>query len=50
MTIEIRYAKIGDYPRISGFLDQYWERDYIYVRNPKLFDWTFGRNELWHQE
>ena len=50
MTIEIRYAKIGDYPRISGFLDQYWERDYIYVRKPKLFDWTFGRNELWHQE
>jgi GNAT superfamily N-acetyltransferase len=50
MTIELHYATTEDYPKISKFLDQYWERDYIYVRKPELFDWTFGRNELWNQE
>lgn len=50
MTPELRYARFEDYPRISGFLDQYWERDYIYVRSPELFNWTFGRSELWDQD
>lgn len=50
MTIELRYAKFADYPRISGFLDRYWERDYIYVRKPELFNWTFGRSELWDHD
>ena len=50
MTIELRYAKFADYPRISGFLDRYWERDYIYVRKPELFNWTFGRSDLWDHD
>ena len=49
MAIDFRYAQFSDYPRISTFLDQHWEKDYIYVRMPKLFDWTFGRADLWDQ-
>ena len=49
MTIGLRYAQFGDFPRIGNFLDQYWQKDYVYVRHPDLFDWTFSR-DLWDQE
>jgi hypothetical protein len=47
MTVEFRYAERGDYPGISRFLDTYWAKDHAYVRFPQLFDWTFGRRNLW---
>lgn len=47
MAIEFRYAQFSDYPRISRFFDQHWEKNYIYVRVPELFNWTFGRTDLW---
>ena len=50
MTIRLRYAKLGDFPRIRNFLDQHWQKDYVYVRQPELFDWTFSRADLWDQE
>jgi GNAT superfamily N-acetyltransferase len=50
MTIGLRYAQFSDFPRISSFLDQYWQKDYVYVRHPDLFDWTFSRPDLWDQE
>jgi hypothetical protein len=50
MAIELRYAQFQDYSRISKFLDQFWAKDYIYVRNRELFDWTFGRHDLWDRE
>ena len=50
MTIGLRYAQFGDFPRIRNFLDQHWQKDYVYVRQPELFDWTFGRADLWDQE
>ncbi len=50
MTAELRYAQFADFSRICKFLDQYWERNYIYVRKPELFKWTFGRTDLWDQE
>ena len=50
MAIEFRYAQFSDFPRISTFLDQYWEKNYVYVRMPELFNWTFGRADLWDQK
>ena len=50
MTIDLRYAQFGDFPRIRNFLDQHWQKDYVYVRQPELFGWTFGRADLWDQE
>jgi GNAT superfamily N-acetyltransferase len=50
MTIGLRYAQFGDFPGISNFLDQHWRKDYVYARLPDLFDWTFGRADLWDQE
>ena len=50
MTINLRYAQFGDFPRIRNFLDQYWQKDYVYVRQPELFGWTFGRADVWDQE
>jgi len=47
MSLGIRYAQLDDYPRLSAFLDTYWARDHVYVRQRSLFDWTFGRRELW---
>lgn len=50
MTIEFRYAKLGEYHRISAFIDAYWAKDHVYVRMPQLFEWTFRRCHLWDQE
>ncbi len=50
MTIGLRYAQFGDFPRICNFLDQHWQKDYVYVRQPDLFDWTFRRADVWDQE
>src|SRR5262245_9691643 len=50
MTIGLRYAEFGDFPRICKFLDQHWQKDYVYVRRPELFDWTFGRSDLWDRD
>ena len=47
MTVEFRYARFGEYSRIREFLDEYWAKDHVYVRMPRLFDWTFGRRALW---
>jgi hypothetical protein len=50
MAIDIRYAAFNDYSRISEFLDRHWAKNYIYVRGPKLFEWTFNRRDLWDRE
>ena len=47
MSLEVRYAQLDDYPRLSTFLDTYWAKDHVYVRQRSLFDWTFGRRDLW---
>lgn len=50
MSLTVRYAQAEDYPRISTFLDTHWAKGHVYVRLPQLFDWTFGRRNLWDQE
>ncbi|MGE3539060.1 MAG: GNAT family N-acetyltransferase [Candidatus Tectimicrobiota bacterium] len=47
MSLDLRYAYDDDYPQLSAFLDTYWGKDHVYVRQKALFDWTFGRRELW---
>jgi hypothetical protein len=49
MAIEFRYAEVGEYQRISQFLDRYWAKNHVYVREVELFEWTFGRGSLWDQ-
>lgn len=48
--VELRYADNNEYLRIRQFLVEHWSTDNIYVREPKLFDWTFGRRNLWDRE
>jgi hypothetical protein len=50
MSVEIRYARYRDYGRISNFLDKFWQQDHIYCRKPELFDWAFGRRDLWNDD
>ena len=50
MTVEFRYARFGEDSRIREFLDEYWARNHVYVRIPRLFDWTFGRQALWDHD
>ena len=50
MTVEFRYARFGEDSRIREFLDEYWARNHVYVRMPRLFDWTFGRKALWDHD
>ncbi len=50
MTVDLRYAHFGDYPRIRNFLNEFWQPDHVYVRQPELFHWTFGRTELWDHD
>jgi GNAT superfamily N-acetyltransferase len=50
MKVELRYATLEDYPRISHFLNEYWARNHVYVRLPELFAWTFGRSDHWDRE
>jgi hypothetical protein len=47
MAVEFRYAKIGEYPRISDFLDQHWAKNHVYTRMRPLFDWSFHRTGHW---
>jgi GNAT superfamily N-acetyltransferase len=49
MTIEVRYTGFGEYHRISQFLDKYWAKNHVYVREAELFGWTFSRSSLWDQ-
>jgi hypothetical protein len=49
MAVAFRYARLDEYPQIAGFLDQYWAKDHIYVRDKKLFDWTFQRASHWEE-
>ncbi len=50
MPAELRYANFDDYPPIREFLVEYWSAENIYAREPKLFDWTFGRQSLWDRD
>lgn len=50
MTVDFRYATFGEYDRISNFLDEHWAKDHVYVRMPELFEWTFGRTDLWDRD
>jgi hypothetical protein len=47
MAVELRYAARHEYDSVSRFLNEYWANDHIYVRSKPLFDWTFGRSNLW---
>jgi Acetyltransferase (GNAT) domain len=50
VTIEFRYARFGDYQKISRFLESYWAKDHVYVRMPHLFEWTFRGGSLWERD
>ena len=49
MAVTFRYANADEYPRIADFLDQFWAKGHIYVRDKPLFDWTFGRLTHWEE-
>ena len=49
MAVSFRYADLDEYPQIADFLDQYWAKNHIYVRDKKLFDWTFHRVSHWEE-
>lgn len=46
MTVEFRYPGNLEYPRIRQFLHQHWAPDHVYVRMPRLFEWTFGKDHF----
>jgi hypothetical protein len=50
MSIQFRYVGLSEYPRVSKFLDEYWAKNHIYVREQSLFDWTFTRNKHWEDQ
>lgn len=50
MSIQFRYVGLSEYPRVSAFLDEYWAKNHIYVREEALFDWTFTRTKHWDHE
>jgi hypothetical protein len=50
MSIQFRYVGVSEYPRVSQFLDEYWAKNHIYVREQSLFDWTFMRKRHWDDE
>lgn len=50
MAVTYRYATSDEYPPIRQFLDEYWAKGHIYVRDRALFDWTFDRKPLWTEE
>ena len=49
MALTFRYAGLDEYPRIAGFLDEFWAKNHVYVRDKELFDWTFHRPEHWEE-
>jgi hypothetical protein len=50
MSSQFRFVDFGEYPRVSQFLDEYWAKNHIYVRERSLFDWTFARRSHWNEE
>jgi hypothetical protein len=50
MSIQLRYATFDEYPRVSQFLDEYWAKNHVYVRERPLFDWTFTRAQHWEDD
>ncbi len=50
MAVEFRFANLGEYPRISDFLNEHWAKNHIYTRNRPLFDWSFHRPGHWDPE
>ncbi len=50
MGLEFRFARPGEYPEISRFLDQYWAANHVYCRTPELFEWTFRRPGQWPED
>jgi hypothetical protein len=49
MPVSFRYAQGDEYPRIAAFLNDYWAKGHIYVRDKDLFDWTFRRQTHWDE-
>ncbi|MEO8592818.1 MAG: GNAT family N-acetyltransferase [Candidatus Solibacter sp.] len=49
MAVTFRYANLDEYPRIAGFLNDYWANNHVYVRDKPLFDWTFHKPGLWDE-
>ncbi|MCU1258357.1 MAG: hypothetical protein JWO80_1242 [Bryobacterales bacterium] len=47
MSLNFRYAQCDEYPRIAKFIDEYWAKDHVYVRDRALFEWTFQRPNFW---
>lgn len=43
MSLDFRFARSGEYPRISMFLHEFWAQNHVYCRMSDLFDWTFQR-------
>ena len=50
MAPAFRYARFDEYDRVRKFLDTSWARGHAYVRMPELFEWTFGRKNLWDRD
>jgi hypothetical protein len=50
VSLTFRYANLNEYERISEFIDGYWAKNHIYVRNRKLFEWTFRRSGQWAED
>lgn len=49
MSVTFRYAGPDEYPRVSRFINDYWAKDHIYVRDQPLFEWTFRRPGHWSE-
>jgi hypothetical protein len=45
--IRCRYATTDEYPVVREFIDRHWATNHVYVKSRKLFDWTFGRHDVW---
>ncbi len=50
MSLTFRYANLNEYDRISRFIDDHWAKNHIYVRDKRLFEWTFRRSGHWAQD
>src|SRR5687767_15640327 len=50
MAVDCRFADFHEYDRAREFLDAHWSPNHAYVRMPGLFEWTFGRKNLWDRD
>jgi len=50
MALDFRFARLDEYPRISGFLHEFWAQNHVYCRMRDLFDWSFHRTDQWDHE